>query len=310
MDHKFLIVIAGPTAVGKTAMAVEVAKAFDTAVISADSRQFFREMHIGTARPSQEEMLGVPHYFIASHSISEDFNVGRFEAEAIQLLDQLFKEKDVVVMAGGTGLYIDAVCNGMDEVPQADEKTRQMLIGIYEEKGLEALHKILKEKDPVYYGQVDLQNPHRVMRAIEVCLITGRTYSSLRKGKKKQRNFNVIKIGLNMEREALYERINARVDDMMSHGLLAEAKELYEHRHRNALQTVGYKEIFDYLEGKTDLETAVDLIKRNTRRFAKRQLTWFRRDESITWFNPAVQKKEIFQFINEKIKSAGNLAAR
>ena len=308
MNDKFLIVIAGPTAVGKTALAVEVARVFDTAVVSADSRQFFREMSVGTARPTPEEMKGIPHYFIASHSITEDHNAGRFEAEAIQLLDELFANKDIVVMAGGTGLYIDAVCNGMDEVPEADEKIREMLIDMYEEKGLEALHALLKEKDQEYYRQVDLHNPHRVMRAIEVCLVTGKPYSSLRKGEKKQRSFNVIKIGLTMDRERLYERINLRVDEMMRNGLLDEARALYDHRQRNALQTVGYKEIFDHLEGKTDLATAVDLVKRNTRRFAKRQLTWFRRDAEITWFEPG-QQEEIIRFIKQKMKDAGAVPA-
>lgn len=296
--------IAGPTAVGKTALAIEVAKAFGTVVISADSRQLFREMRIGTARPTEQEMQHVPHYFIASHSITEDYNVGRFEADTTRLLDRLFREKEIVVMAGGTGLYIDAVCNGMDEVPQSDENIREMLMSVYEEKGLEALHEMLKEKDPVYYEQVDLHNPHRVMRAVEVCLITGKPYSSFRKGGKKQRNFNVIKIGLNMERDALYDRINRRVDEMMRSGLLEEAKELYAHRHRNALQTVGYKELFEHLEGSTDLNTAVELIRRNTRRFAKRQMTWFKRDAEMTWFDPG-EKETIIRFIKEKAKSAG-----
>ena len=309
MDNKFLIVIAGPTAVGKTAMAVEIAKAFDTVVLSADSRQFFREMSIGTARPTEAEMQGVPHYFIASHSITEDYNVGRYEADAMQLLNKLFAEKDIIVMAGGTGLYIEAVCNGMDEVPQADEKIREELSAIYEEQGLQALHEMLKEKDPAYYEQVDLQNTHRVMRAIEVCLITGKPYSSFRKGEKKKRGFSVIKIGLTMERAALYERINLRVDEMMRHGLLDEARSLYDHRHRNALQTVGYKEVFDHLEGRIDHEAAVDLIKRNTRRFAKRQLTWFRRDESIAWFEPK-QKQEIIDHIQQEIKKAGAVPAQ
>lgn len=304
MNNKFLIVIAGPTAVGKTALAIEVAKAFGTVVISADSRQLFREMRIGTARPTEQEMQHVPHYFIASHSITEDYNVGRFEADTPRLLDRLFREKEIVVMAGGTGLYIDAVCNGMDEVPQSDENIREMLMSVYEEKGLEALHEMLKEKDPVYYEQVDLHNPHRVMRAVEVCLITGKPYSSFRKGGKKQRNFNVIKIGLNMERDALYDRINRRVDEMMRSGLLEEAKELYAHRHRNALQTVGYKELFEHLEGSTDLNTAVELIRRNTRRFAKRQMTWFKRDAEMTWFDPG-EKETIIRFIKEKTKSAG-----
>lgn len=292
--------IAGPTAAGKTALAIEVAKAFDTAVISADSRQFFHEMHIGTARPLESEMQGVKHYFAGSHSITEDYNVGRFEAEAIQLLDELYREKEIAVLCGGSGLYIDAVCNGLDELPQADEKTRAYLIGLLDNEGLPALQQLLLEKDPLYHSQVDLQNPHRLIRALEVCLVTGKPYSSLRKGTRTNRNFEIIKIGVNLDREALYERINRRVDEMVSNGLIEEAKSVYAHRSRNALQTVGYKELFDHFEGNTDLATAISLIKQNTRRFAKRQLTWFRRDPEIKWFGP-LQGSEVIAYIKEEI---------
>jgi tRNA dimethylallyltransferase len=301
MDPKFLIVIAGPTAAGKTALAIEVAKELHTAVISADSRQLFREMQVGTARPTENEMQGVTHYMMGSNSIEEDYNVGRYEAEVMQLLDQLFKEKDAVVLCGGSGLYIDAVCNGLDELPQADESTREMLSALLEEKGLPALQEMLKEKDPAYYDQVDLQNPHRLIRALEVCIISGQPYSQLRKGKRAQRNFRTIKIGVSMERSLLYERINQRVDEMMSNGFLEEAKRVYPFRDRNALQTVGYKELFDHLDGRTDLNTAVSLIKQNTRRFAKRQLTWFRRDEEITWFEPG-QAKEVMELIRRELR--------
>lgn len=302
MNPKYLIVIAGPTAAGKTALAIEVAKELKTAVVSADSRQLFREMQVGTARPSGQEMQDVNHYFMGSHSIADDYNVGRYEAEVLQLLSELYKEKDVVILCGGSGLYIDAVCNGLDELPQADEATREMLTTLLEEKGLSALQEMLKEKDPVYYRQVDLQNPHRLIRALEVCLISGKPYSQLRKGNKAKRDFRVIKIGVSMERNKLYERINQRVDEMMKSGLLEEARRVYPYRDRNALQTVGYKELFDHFEGKTDLRTAVELIKQNTRRFAKRQLTWFRRDGEITWFEPW-QKDEVIGYIRERIST-------
>lgn len=300
MSSKFLVVIAGPTAAGKTALAIDVAKAFDTAVISADSRQFFHEMHIGTARPLESEMQGVKHYFTGSHSITDDYNVGRFEAEAIELLDELYLIKDIAVMCGGSGLYIDAVCNGMDELPQADERTRAYLIGLLDNEGIASLQQLLKEKDAAYYAQVDIQNPHRLIRALEVCIVSGQPYSSLRKGNRTARQFEAIKIGINMDREVLYERINNRVDEMISRGLVEEAKRIYDHRSRNALQTVGYKEMFDHFEGKTDLETAISLIKQNTRRFAKRQLTWFRRDAEIKWFEPQ-QRDEVIAYIKEEI---------
>jgi tRNA dimethylallyltransferase len=296
---KHLIVIAGPTAIGKTALGVQLAKQFNTDVISADSRQFFREMSIGTAKPSLEEMQGVTHHFINSHSISEPYNVGKFETEAIALLDELFKSKDIVVMVGGSGLYIDAVCKGFDELPEADEALRTKIDSMLENEGIQSLQHLLKELDPVYYSQVDLNNPQRLSRALEVCLTSGKPYSTLREGKSKKRNFEIIKISLNTSREILYDRINKRVDQMMEHGLLDEVKKLIPFKTANALQTVGYKELFDYLENKTDLKTAIELIKQNTRKFAKRQLTWFKRDTEMKWFEPD-QAGEIVDYVTSR----------
>jgi tRNA dimethylallyltransferase len=292
-----LIVIAGPTAIGKTSLSIRLAKHFSCPVISADSRQFFKEMRIGTAKPSVEEMQGVVHYFIDSHSISDQYNVGKFEKDAIQLLDELFKTHEILILVGGSGLYTDAVCNGFDELPEADETIRTNLQVLLETEGIEGLQQLLKKLDPVYYSQVDIQNPQRIGRALEVCLITGKPYSDFRKDKIKARDFHCIKIGLNTARAVLYDRINLRVDLMMKEGLLEEVKSLEKYKHLNALQTVGYKELFDCLpelEANKEhpllhqqiLEKATDLIKQNTRRFAKRQLTWFRRDEQLKWFEP------------------------
>ncbi|MCW3071438.1 MAG: miaA [Bacteroidetes bacterium] len=298
--NKHLIVVTGPTAIGKTALGVLLAKTFHTVVLSADSRQFFREMSIGTAKPSAEEMQGIPHYFIDSHSVAEPYNVGKYETEAIALLEKLFAEHDVVIMVGGSGLYIDAVCRGFDELPEADEAIRQQIDELLEKEGIEALQEKLKQLDPVYYAQVDLKNPQRLSRALEVCISSGKPYSALRKGKIKTRNFDCIKIGLDTSRELLYERINNRVDKMMSEGLPEEVRSLLPFKTANALQTVGYKELFDHIEGKSGLQSAIDLIKQNTRKFAKRQLTWFRRDAAIKWFEPAETEK-IIEYIKTTI---------
>lgn len=299
MPHKSLIVLVGPTAIGKTATSINIAEAFNCPIVSADSRQFFKEMSIGTAKPNAEEMQGVPHYFIDSHSITDDFNVGKYETEAIALLETLFKTNNIVILVGGSGLYIDAICKGFDELPEADAEVRTKINSLLEEKGIEALQELLKELDPEYYSKVDLQNPQRMSRALEVCLTTGEPYSALRKGKIKKRDFNIIKIGLNTSREILYDRINRRVDEMMQQGLLEEVKKLMPKKHLNALQTVGYNELFDFLENKTDLNTAIDSIKQNTRKFAKRQLTWFRRDEEIKWFEPN-DFAELLTYLNSK----------
>ena len=297
MPSKNLIVIVGPTAVGKTAMSIAIAKAFDCPVVSADSRQFFKEMNIGTAKPTEAEIQGVIHYFINSHSITDDFNVGKYETEAIALLEKLFQTNEKIILVGGSGLYIDAVCKGFDELPEADEEIRNKINLLLKTDGIEGLQELLKELDISYYNKVDLQNPQRLSRALEVCLTTGKPYSELRKGKAKKRNFNIIKVGINTSRELLYDRINKRVDEMMKDGLLNEVKSLQDFKHLNALQTVGYKELFDHLENKLDLNSAIELIKQNSRRFAKRQLTWFHRDEEIKWFEPN-QAKEILMYIN------------
>ncbi|CAN5518726.1 tRNA (adenosine(37)-N6)-dimethylallyltransferase MiaA [soil metagenome] len=294
-----LIVLVGPTAIGKTAASIKIAKEFNSPIVSADSRQFFKEMCIGTAKPTAEEMQDIPHYLIDSHSISDDYNVGKYETEVVELLDKLFLTNKTVILVGGSGLYIDAICKGFDELPEADAEVRSKINLLLEEKGIEALQSLLKELDPVYYSKVDLQNPQRMSRALEVCLTTGEPYSSLRKGTIKKRDFNIIKIGLNTSREVLYERINKRVDEMMELGLLEEVKKLVPMKQSNALQTVGYKELFDFIEHKTDLNKAIDSIKQNTRKFAKRQLTWFRRDEEIKWFEPN-QISEILKYINQK----------
>ena len=300
MPSKTLIVIAGPTAIGKTSVSISLAKHFNCSVLSADSRQFYKKMNIGTAKPTDEEMQGVPHYFINSHSVNEDYNVGKYEMDSINLLDKLFIKDDVVLLVGGSGLYIDAVCKGFDDLPEADETVRNKINKLYKEKGIEGLQHLLKELDELYYDKVDLQNPQRISRALEVCMSTGKTYSSFRDGKIKQRNFTIIKIGLNTARETLYERINNRGDAMMENGFVEEVKSLQQYKHLNSLQTVGYRELFDYLEGKTELNSAVDLIKQNTRRYAKRQLTWFRRDAEIKWFEPD-ELESIIYYLKEKL---------
>jgi tRNA dimethylallyltransferase len=281
---KTLIVIAGPTASGKTAAAIELAKYYKTVIVSADSRQFYREMSIGTAKPTEDELAAVKHYFINSLSITETFTAGDYEKQCLELLNELFQIHDAVILVGGSGLFIKAVCEGFDEFPDTKPGVREKLKKEFEEKGIGVLQEMLKIVDPEYYGQVDLDNPQRVIRALEVFETSGQPYSSYRKLNINKRPFQIIKLGLNMEREVLYHRINQRVDDMVHQGLVEEAKLLLPYRHLNALSTVGYSELFDYFDGKTDLKTAIDLIKQNTRRFAKRQVTWFGKDEEIVWF--------------------------
>lgn len=296
MNKKLLIIILGPTAVGKTSVAIDVAKELGTEIISADSRQFFRETIIGTAKPSPQQLKEVKHYFINSLSVTDDYNAGMFERDALKVLEKIFAKKKSAVMAGGGGLYINAVCNGFDEVPEADKEVRANLSALYKEDGIEALQKMLKKLDEEHYRKVDIKNPHRLIRAIEVCMVTGNPYSELRKGEKQKRNFTYLKIGLELGREELYKRINARVDAMMNNGLLEEVKSLSEYKHFNSLQTVGYKELFDCLEDKTELKQAIELIKQNTRNYAKRQMTWFRKDKEIKWFRTNEQE-EIKKYI-------------
>ena len=280
---KKLIVIAGPTAVGKTATAIKLAQQLKTEIISADSRQFYREMSIGTAKPSTEELGQVNHHFIDSHSIKENFTVGDFEKEALPLLDKLFKTHDQVVMVGGSGLFIQAVTKGFDDLPTADPEIRGKFNQELAKKGIQHLQNKLKEVDPEYYDEVDLNNPQRLIRALEVFEATGKPFSSYRKAVTNTRSFECITIVLNLPREDLYDRINRRVDIMVEQGLVEEARSLLPFRHLNALNTVGYSELFDYFDGKTDLDTAIGMIKQNTRRFAKRQLTWFRKGKDMKW---------------------------
>ncbi len=283
MADKVLKVLEGPTAVGKTALAIEWAKRYGTEIVSADSRQFYRELNIGVARPSMQELAEVPHHFIACKSVEEYYSVSRYEEEALALLEKLFARYDTVIMAGGSGLYVNAVCHGIDELPDPSPALRQQLKDLLRENGIECLQQKLKELDPVFYEKIDLQNSVRLRRALEVCLTTGKPYSSLRTNPRKQRPFVIERYVLDRPKEDLYRRINLRVDLMMQNGLPDEARALYPHRTLNALQTVGYRELFDYFDGKISLEQAVTDIKTHTRRYAKRQLTWLRAQENITW---------------------------
>jgi tRNA dimethylallyltransferase len=299
---KTLIAIVGPTAIGKTALAIAVAKNFYTEIISADSRQFFKEMEIGTAKPSPAELQAATHHFIDSHSIKELFSTGDFEIQALEVINNLFSSRDVLVMVGGSGLYINAVLNGLDELPQTDINIRMALNERLKAEGIQSIQQDLSTFDPEYFQVVDQSNPQRLIRGLEFYLSTGKKLSSFRSNSKKERPFKVIKIGLNTAREQLYAQINQRVDIMMENGLLQEVQRLMPFRDHNALKTVGYSELFDYLDGHITLEAAVDKIKQNTRRFAKRQLTWFRRDEEITWFEPG-QTNEIMQYIELQLNN-------
>ena len=299
MSTKRLIVIVGPTGSGKTDLSITVAEHFHAPIISTDSRQFYRGIPIGTAQPDAEQLQRVEHHFIASRELTDDFNCGAYEAEALQSLEQLFQKHDVVVAVGGSGLYVKALCEGMDNMPEVTPELRESLAQRLSEEGLEALGEELRERDPEFYEQVDLKNQARVVRALEVCIASGRPYSSFRTGERRKRNFDIIKIGVDMPREVLYERIDRRVDIMMEQGLEQEARSVSHLRHLNSLQTVGYREMFDYFDGITTREEAIELIKRNSRRYAKRQLTWFRRDEEIAWFNPKESEK-IVEYINQR----------
>lgn len=284
--EKTLIVITGPTAVGKTALCLDVAKHFHIPIINADSRQIFRELKIGTAPPTEAQMQQVHHDFVGMLGLDDYYSASLFEQQVLELLDRQFLTSDYALMAGGSMMYIDAVCDGIDDIPTIDDQTRTMMKQRLADEGLEALCEELRQRDPEYYEIVDRQNPRRVVHALEICLMTGKTYTSFRKREKRQRPFNIIKIGLNRPREELYDRINRRVDQMMADGLLEEARALYPKRHLNALNTVGYKELFDYIDGRWPLEEAVERIKGNTRRYARKQLTWFKKDKSIRWFHP------------------------
>ena len=293
---KTLIVITGPTAVGKTQLCLDIARHFDIPIINADSRQIFKELSIGTAKPSAEELQQVRHYFVGTLSLQDYYSASLFESQVMALLGTLFQQSDYALMAGGSMMYIDAVCDGIDDIPTIDDETRATMKRRLAEEGLPRLCEELQRLDPEYYEIVDRQNPKRVVHALEICTMTGRTYTSFRKRDKKERPFRIVKIGLNREREELYQRINARVDKMMQQGLLKEAESVYPLRHLNALNTVGYKELFEYFNGRWSLEEAVERIKGNTRRYARKQLTWYKKDPQIRWFHPD-QKKEIIDYI-------------
>ncbi len=283
---KTIIIVCGPTAVGKTTTAIQLAKYFTTEIISADSRQCFKELNIGVARPSPEELKQVPHHFISSHSIYDEVTAATFEQYALQKATELFHKHDVVIMVGGTGLYIKAFTEGLDSIPEIEKTIREKIISNYESKGLEWLQKEVKEKDPLFYKDGEMQNPQRMMRALEVVEATGQSVLSYRKGKKVKRDFEIIKAGIELPGENLVRNINTRTDKMMEAGLLDEVKELAPCKKLNALQTVGYKELFDYIDGRSSLQEAVERIKTSTRQYAKRQMTWFKKDKSINWFHP------------------------
>lgn len=288
--------VVGPTGVGKTALSIEIAEYFGTAVISADSRQIYREMRIGTAVPSPEELERVPHYFIGKLSVKEYYNSWEYERDALAVAERIFRNRPYAVLCGGSMMYVDAVCRGMDEAPDISPGLREEVCREYADYGLEHMLAILKELDPVFYAEVDRNNPKRVLHAVEICRAAGRPCSDLRKKEKKKRDFEMLRIGLDMPRQELYDSIDKRVDDMIARGLEEEARRLYPFRAFNALNTVGYKEWFDYFEGKIEKEEVVRLIKRNSRRYAKKQLTWFRKDKDITWFHPDM-REEIFSYL-------------
>ncbi len=297
---KHLIVLLGPTGVGKTDLSLTVAEKYATSILSCDSRQLYRELKIGTAAPSQEYLSRVKHYFIGTLSLTDYYSAAQYEYEAVTLLEQLFREKDVVVMTGGSMLYIDAVCKGIDDIPAVDPEIRSALLERYEKEGLDRLCAELKLLDPGYYRTVDLKNHKRVLHALEICYTTGKPYSSFRTRSIKERPFNIIKIGLTRDREELYGRINRRVDRMIEEGLVEEAGRVRPYRNLNALNTVGYKEIMDYLEGNSELEAAIEKIKRNTRVYSRKQMTWFKRDPEIAWFNPE-NRSEILNYLDCRI---------
>jgi tRNA dimethylallyltransferase len=305
-NKKTLICIVGPTAIGKTALSIKLANHFSTEIISADSRQFYKEMNIGTAVPSSNELKEVKHHFVQNKTIFEGYNVGSFEKDAIQLLGDLFKVNPVIIMVGGSGLYVDSVIKGLDEFPKISQEIKIALNNDYEKHGIEFLQEELKQKDPTYYTKVDLQNHHRVIRALEVCRSQKLPYSSFLKSESKTREFETIFIGLQADRQLVYNRINLRVDLMINEGLIEEAKELLPHKTLNALQTVGYKELFNYFEGSSTKEEAIEEIKKNTRRYAKRQGTWFRKNEKINWFDYTTEASEVIQFIENELPISEN----
>ena len=302
-QRNFLIAVVGPTAIGKTALSIKIANYYNSDILSADSRQFYNEMQIGTAVPEPEELEAANHHFIQNRSIFENYNVGDFEVDALNCLHTVFEKHHIQVMVGGSGLYLNAVVNGLDNFPKVDGKIRDELNARLASEGLESLQNQLKELDELSYHDIAIDNPQRLIRALEICIGTNKPYSSFKTNSKKERDFETIKIGLTADREILYDRINRRVDVMIQNGLLEEAKALLPHKNLNALQTVGYRELFVYFEGNTDKDFAVSEIKKNTRRFAKRQLTWFRKDQDINWFDFETPFDEISALIDSKINA-------
>lgn len=295
---KTLVVLLGPTGVGKTALSFALAERLGSPILSADSRQLYAEIPIGTAAPTKEEQERVKHYFIGTHHLTDYYSAAQYETDVLKLTDELFSTHDTLLLTGGSMMYIDAVCKGIDDIPTVDDITRRTLLDRYESEGLEPLVEELRLLDPEYYRIVDLKNPKRVIHALEICYMTGRTYTSFRTRTTKERPFHIIKIGLCREREELYDRINRRVDQMIADGLIEEASHVYPHRHLNSLNTVGYKELFAYFDGNCTLEFAIEKIKQNSRIYSRKQMTWFRRDEEIRWFHPD-DKEEIFAYLNE-----------
>ncbi len=300
--ENYLIILLGPTGVGKTDFSINLAERTGSEIISADSRQFYREMSIGTAVPDEGQLKKVRHHFIHFLSVNDYYSASLFERDVLNLLPGLFSKNNFVIMTGGSGMYIDAVCNGIDDIPDVDPMIREKYTSMYRETGIEGLRVALKILDPEHYSKVDLRNYKRIIRALEICETTGLPYSSFMKKEKREREFRIIKIGLNRNRPELYTRINKRVDEMIAAGLESEVRKLFPLRHLNALNTVGYKELFDYIEGKTSFVKAAELIKRNTRRYAKRQLTWWTKDEKIVWFSPE-DKDNVFQYIEKESAS-------
>ncbi|WP_299229676.1 tRNA (adenosine(37)-N6)-dimethylallyltransferase MiaA [uncultured Bacteroides sp.] len=295
-DKKTLIVLIGPTGVGKTDLSIKIAKKYGSPIISADSRQLYSDLKIGTAAPTEEYLKRVKHYFVGTLKLTDYYSAAQYESEVISLLEELFKTNNTILLTGGSMMYIDAICKGIDDIPTVDNETRQMMMEKYEKEGLERLCAELKLLDPEYYSIVDLKNPKRVIHALEICYMTGKTYTSFRTGNKKQRPFDIIKIGLCRDREELYDRINKRVDIMINDGLVDEVKSVYQYKNLNSLNTVGYKEIIQYLEGNCTLEFAIEKIKQNSRIYSRKQMTWFKRDNEIKWFRPD-REEEIMEYI-------------
>jgi tRNA dimethylallyltransferase len=300
---KYLISIVGATAIGKTSLSIALAKHFETEIISSDSRQFYKEMNIGTAVPSSEELATVPHHFIQNRSIFEDYSVGHYERDALTTLDSIFKKHHIAILVGGSGLYTNAVLNGLDKFPEVDFEIRKQLNHEIELGNIQKLQEQLKKLDLESYNSIEIENPHRLIRALEICIGTGKTYSSFKNKPKAKRNFTPIKVGISADREIMYNRINQRVDIMIENGLVEEAKKLYEHKNLNALQTVGYRELFECFDGNFSLEFAISEIKKNTRRFAKRQVTWNKKDEDIIWFDFKTDFSKIIKKIEQIIES-------